>query len=238
MIKKIILTLVVLIGGVTLLPIELLAFILTRPFDKKSKVINFFSKLWGMWLVYGNIGCTLKIEGKENLEKGKTYVLVANHNTLYDIPMVHFLNINFRWVSKREVLKIPIIGLVLAMQRSITIRRGDPNSARKMLATGEKILRSGVSVAVFPEGTRSKTGEMGKFKGGAFIMAKSAEVEILPVVLFGSRDALLGNPRRTKLRIKILPAVPSVGRKASELAKELNDKFSEELQGSSENSLK
>lgn len=227
--KKVILGLIVLIGGVTLLPIGFLLFILTRPFDSKSHVIHFMSKMWSGWLIYGNVGCYMKIEGQENIEKGKTYVIIANHNTLYDIPMMHFLNINFRWVSKREVLKIPIIGLVLLMQRSITIRRGDAASARQMLVKGEKLLRSGVSVTIFPEGTRSTTGELGSFKGGAFIMAKSAEVEVLPVVIFGSREALKGWPRPLPLMLKILPPVSMQGRRIGEFTKEMNDKFRQEL---------
>ncbi len=227
--KNILLAIMILIFGIILLPLGFITYLLVLPFDRKFRVINFVSTLWSWFLIYSHFGSSLRIEGKENIVPKKSYVIVANHNTLYDIPMVHFLKINFRWVSKREVLKIPIFGLVLAMQHSILIRRGDPSSARKMIAKGVKLLGDGVSVAIFPEGTRSKDGRVGEFKAGAFIMAKSADVEVLPVMLYGSRDLLTQKKiKPVKLRLKVLPPVKIEG-KVSQFSKELNDLYKKEL---------
>lgn len=196
----------------------------------------YYSKLWAFLNIKSNPGWTLEIEGKEKIQKGKSYVIVANHNTFLDISMMHFLPMNFRWVSKREVLKIPIIGQLLLVQRSITIRRGDPASAKYMLTTGEKILRRGISVAIFPEGTRSKTGEVGKFKPGAFLMAKSAEVEVLPVMLYESQKTKQGAFARVKLRVKILDPIDPKGVKLGEFAKELNQVYINEFNGTENSS--
>lgn len=227
--KNILLAIMILIFGLILVPLGFITYLLVLPFDKNMKVINFVSTLWSWFLIYSHFGSSVKIEGKENIVPKKSYVIVANHNTLYDIPMVHFLKINFRWVSKREVLKIPIFGLVLAMQHSILIRRGDPSSARKMVTRGVELLGRGVSVAVFPEGTRSKDGKVGEFKAGAFIMAKSADVEVLPVILYGSRELLSEKKiRRHKLRLKVLPPMKIEG-KVSAFSKELNELYKKEL---------
>ncbi len=226
--KNALLILVLLVGGVTLLPIEFIVFVLAYPFDKKSRVINWYSKIWGWYLIHGVVGSTVKIEGRENIEKGKSYVIVANHCTLYDIPMIQLLNLNFRWVSKREVLWMPVIGMVLAMQRSITIKRGDAKSARAMMTKGTELLKSGVSVAVFPEGTRSKTGKVGEFKAGAFIMAKSADCEVLPLYLYNSYDMVNPKKWRTRLRVKILPPMKIEG-KVGEFSKKLNEQYRQEL---------
>ncbi len=229
--RKLYMMLVVMTGSLLLIPFGFLLFILTQAFDRKAVVMNWYSGVLSWWLIKGNIGCRLTVEGTENIEEGKAYVVIANHSTMLDIPMVHFIpKLNFRWVSKREVLFIPIFGWVLAMQRSITIRRGDAISARAMMAKATKVLNKGVSVTVFPEGTRSKTGKITDFKPGAFIIAKSAEVDILPVMLYNAK-AQLDTPlfKRVDLRVKILPPVSTAGRKLGELSNELNELYRTEL---------
>ena len=99
----------------------------------------------------------------------------------YKIPL------NFRWVSKREVFRVPFMGPLLTIHGDIPIERGNPSKAMaKVLSLGKLWLGRGASVAIFPEGTRSKTGEINRFKLGAFNLAKEAEVEILPVVMTGT----------------------------------------------------
>ncbi len=152
-----------------------------------------------------------KIEGLENIDKKKSYVIVINHNSMVDILALYFLPLNFRWVSKREVFRIPYIGQLLTIHGDIAIDRSKgADSMRKVTEDGKMWIGRGASIAMFPEGTRSKSGEMGRFKQGAFALAKEAGVEILPVVMHGTRTVLnkfyLVNWRNV-LKVSVLPPI-------------------------------
>lgn len=152
-----------------------------------------------------------KIEGLENIDKKKSYVIVINHNSMVDILALYFLPLNFRWVSKREVFRIPYIGQLLTLHGDIAIDRSrGADSMRKVTEDGKMWIGRGASIAMFPEGTRSKSGEIGRFKQGAFALAKEAGVEILPVVMHGTRTVLnkfyLVNWRNT-LKVSVLPPI-------------------------------
>lgn len=152
-----------------------------------------------------------KIEGLENIDKKKSYVIVINHNSMVDIFALYFLPLNFRWVSKREVFRIPYVGQLLTIHGDIAIDRSKgADSMRKVTEDGKMWIGRGASIAMFPEGTRSKSGEMGRFKQGAFALAKEAGVEILPVVMHGTRTVLnkfyLVNWRNV-LKVSVLPPI-------------------------------
>lgn len=219
--KAILIGMLGLVVGLIIFPVMAVTCLFTYCFDKKGVIPGHFSTLISWVLIRSVPGWTLKVEGKENIVKGKSYVVIANHCTLVDIFLLHFVPVNYRWVAKREVLMVPVFGWVLALQRSITIKRGDPASAKYMLSEGVRLLKKGVSVAIFPEGTRSKTGLVQEFKAGAFLMAANADVEILPVILHGSHQALrVGG--KVDFRVEILPPVSMEGRKTSVVMKELN----------------
>ena len=151
------------------------------------------------------------IKGLENIDKNKSYVIVINHNSMADILALYFVPLNFRWVSKREVFRIPYIGQMLSIHGDIAIDRSrGADSMRKVTEMGKMWIGRGVSIAMFPEGTRSKSGDMGRFKQGAFALAKEAGVEILPVVLHGTRDVLKKNYMvnwRNHLTVSVLPPI-------------------------------
>ena len=152
-----------------------------------------------------------KIEGLENIDKKKSYVIVINHNSMVDILALYFLPLNFRWVSKREVFRIPYVGQLLTIHGDIAIDRSKgADSMRKVTEDGKMWIGRGASIAMFPEGTRSKSGEMGRFKQGAFALAKEAGVEILPVAMHGTRTVLnkfyLVNWRNV-LKVSVLPPI-------------------------------
>ena len=181
--------------------------LLTVPFDKKRRILSYTSFIHSAIFIYACPGWKVKIYGRENLEKG--CVVVSNHQNYYDIPLLNMLKFNARWVAKRELLKMPFIGHALLVQGDILIRRGDPDSAKKMLAKGCALLKKGVSVAIFPEGTRSKTGKTGRFKEGAFLLAKKAGVAVQPVFIDGTDTAFDGWKLITPhtFTIKVLPAI-------------------------------
>jgi 1-acyl-sn-glycerol-3-phosphate acyltransferase len=129
------------------------------------------------------------IEGLEHIDKNKPYVMVINHNSGFDIFASYIIPLNFRWVSKKEVFWVPFMGPLLYIHGDIPINRGNAAAAMaKVIEDGKLWLGRGASVAIFPEGTRSKDGEIHRFKAGAFNLAKEAGVEILPVVMTGTNN--------------------------------------------------
>lgn len=188
-----------------------LALVVCFPFDKPRRVVHSLSRAICMCFWYGVPTWRRKIEGLENIDKKKSYVIVINHNSMVDILALYFLPLNFRWVSKREVFRIPYIGQLLTIHGDIAIDRSKgADSMRKVTEDGKMWIGRGASIAMFPEGTRSKSGEMGRFKQGAFALAKEAGVEILPVVMHGTRTVLnkfyLVNWRNV-LKVSVLPPI-------------------------------
>lgn len=153
------------------------------------------------------------ILGREKIDSKTSYVIVINHNSMADIIALYFLPLNFRWVSKREVFRMPYIGPLLTIHGDIAIDRGRGAEAmRKVVEDGKLWVSRGASIAMFPEGTRSKTGEIQRFKMGAFALAKEAGVAILPVVLDGTRDVVKKNYLfnwRNHLKISVLDPIPA-----------------------------
>ena len=207
-----------------------IALLLCYPFDKKRFVVHKLSK----WLTESFFGFGLvmkrKVEGLENLDPKGTYVMVLNHNSMVDILSIYNLPLVFKWVSKREVYRIPIVGRLLLAHGDIVINRASTKEAMQLVHTrGKQWLAKGASVAIFPEGTRSKDGEIHNFKAGAFILAKDAEVPILPIVLDGTdrvvRKGFFMN-WSNRITIKILPPVSKqdvVERPIKEVMAEVHD---------------
>jgi len=203
-------------------------FLLTALFDRRRVVLHWVGRAWSQ-AIYGI--CPLwrvRVTGKENVQCGKAYVVVANHQAYLDIPLLYRLPLHFKWVSKREVLRIPLFGAVLWMQNNIVIRRGEAADAKMFLAEGERWLKKGVSVLVFPEGTRSPSGEMRRFHEGAFLLAKKAGAPILPVATDGTGSVSEGWKVRMPhtFRVSILPPV-SAEEVASTGVKEMAAKVQE-----------
>lgn len=191
--------------------LSVLALIICFPFDKPRRVVHELSRAICMCFWYVPLTWKRTIKGLENVDKSKSYVIVINHNSMADILALYFVPLNFRWVSKREVFRIPYIGQLLSIHGDIAIDRSrGADSMRKVTEEGKMWIGRGVSIAMFPEGTRSKSGEMGRFKQGAFALAKEAGVSILPVVLHGTRDVLKKNYLvnwRNSLTVSVLPPI-------------------------------
>jgi 1-acyl-sn-glycerol-3-phosphate acyltransferase len=217
--------------------LSFVALILCYPFDKRRRVVHELSRWLCFSWWYAPLTWKRKIEGLEYVDKKRPYVIVINHNSMVDIISLYFLPLNFRWVSKQEVFRIPYIGPMLWMHGDIAIQRGRATeSMKKVINDGKMWLNRGVSVAIFPEGTRSKTGEIQRFKGGAFALAKEAGVEILPVVMQGTRDVF--RPKsfwfnwKHRLTVKVLPPISAERVAATEpadMAKEVQEMMTEAL---------
>ena len=189
--------------------LALLIFIITYPFDKRRAVLHKFSIVWALLYFWISPCWKIRYSGKENCKHGKTYVVVSNHQAMLDITLMYKLPLVFRWVSKREVLKMPFVGWLLALHGDVLIKRGNASSAKAMIKSCKIWLDKKVSITIFPEGTRSKDGQVHDFKEGAFLLAKMNKVAILPVVLNGTYEATkkFALPVRQKFDLHILPEI-------------------------------
>jgi 1-acyl-sn-glycerol-3-phosphate acyltransferase len=152
------------------------------------------SKVWAYIMLAVSFVPT-EIKNREKIQPGKSYVIISNHQSLYDIiALVTTLGIQFRWFIKKEVLKIPLFGYALYASRNIFIDRSHHDKAIESINKGFDRLPEGVSVMVFAEGTRSPDGQIHEFKKGGFIPAVTRKIPILPVTVNGSRRVL---PKRS-----------------------------------------
>jgi 1-acyl-sn-glycerol-3-phosphate acyltransferase len=134
----------------------------------------------------------VRIEGLENVDRTHPVIFVANHSGLHDIlSLAAYLPVQFRWIAKKSLFSVPFMGWHMRRSGYISIDRENPrNAARSIIKAAEEI-RSGVSAIAFPEGTRSRTGELGKFHSGAFALALRARVPLVPVTLEGSHRVIV-----------------------------------------------
>lgn len=133
----------------------------------------------------------VKVEGLENLKKGQSYVIASNHQSAFDIWAIYgWLPVTFSFVMKKELRKIPFVGLACERVGHIFIDRSNPVSAKRSLLDAESKLHDGHCIVIFPEGTRSRTGKIGKFKRGAFAIASDLNIPVLPVSISGSFESV------------------------------------------------
>jgi len=177
-------------SSVALFPFAVLTWAATVLFDRRLVVLHLFTCFWGSLYTWVNPQWPVTIEGREKIDPETTYVMVANHLSLLDILVLFRIFRHFKWVSKIENFRIPFIGWNMRLNRYIKLRRGDRDSVREMMAACEQTLRSGSSIMMFPEGTRSKTGVLQPFKTGAFELALRTNLPLLPIVLSGTSDIL------------------------------------------------
>jgi 1-acyl-sn-glycerol-3-phosphate acyltransferase len=176
------------------------------------------------------------IEGREKAIRGTTYVIISNHKSLIDILLANCLRYRYKWISKVENMKLPLLGWYLRMADYITVDRGDEESKAEMLARSFDSLKRGISIMIFPEGTRIPGNGLGFFRRGAFALAIDAIVPILPVLIDGTGDIL---PKHSlifrsgyNLTVRVLDPVPPESFGTSnpeELAVKIRDLMSDEL---------
>jgi len=148
------------------------------------------ASLWSrviLWLLL----IPVKVEGCQNLEKGQSYVFVANHQGAFDIFLVYgHLRRQFRWMMKHQLRKIPLVGWACEKSHQIFVDKRGPRKIKATYDAARQTLQGGISVCVFPEGARSFTGHMGTFKRGAFALADELQLPVVPLTINGSFDVL------------------------------------------------
>lgn len=165
----------------------------TQWFDPGLRVLHLYTSMWSTFYFKFMKCWNYSVSGRENINNRETYVVISNHQSLLDILIVFTCFFHFKWVSKVEIFKIPLIGWNMMLNKYIQLKRGDKKSIEEMMAHSEKTLKKGSSVYIFPEGTRSATGVLRPFKSGAFILAKKLNLPILPIVINGTINALPKN---------------------------------------------
>jgi 1-acyl-sn-glycerol-3-phosphate acyltransferase len=173
-----------------LFPIALLIWAVTAPLDARRRLLHLFTSFWASLYTWFNPVWRVRIEGRAKIRPGATYVMVANHQSLLDILVLFRLFAHFKWISKIENFRVPLIGWNMSLNRYIKLKRGDRDSVNRMLRECRETMRRGNSIMMFPEGTRSPDGRLRAFKPGAFELAKATGTPVLPIVLEGTANAL------------------------------------------------
>ncbi len=156
---------------------------------------HFWGKLW-CWLFFVKV----KVNKEAEIDPSTSYVFVANHQGAYDIFSIFgFLNHNFRWMMKKSITKIPLIGMACKYSEQIFVDRSSAMAMARSIIEAKKRLRNGMSIVVFPEGTRTLDGKMSAFKKGAFKLAMDFKLPIVPLTIDGSFNIL---PRTSIVNIK------------------------------------
>lgn len=171
-----------------------LVWVLTVPFDRRRVLFHLYTSWWASFLLWVNPLWTVEVTGRELIPWRSSAVIVSNHLSLIDILVLFLLYRPFKWVSKVENFKLPVIGWVMRMNRYVPLVRGNRDSVVAMMQMCRDYLEDGTSVLIFPEGTRSETRELMPFKDGAFRLAMETGRPIIPVLVTGTADTL---PKRS-----------------------------------------
>ncbi|MDP3804708.1 MAG: lysophospholipid acyltransferase family protein [Candidatus Omnitrophota bacterium] len=193
------------------------------PAEKREKLVHAQCFWWADVIIALNPYWKLSVTGLENIDPSETYVIVANHQSLADIAVIYKTRLQFKWVAKESLLKIPFIGGLLWVNNHIMLSRGRFGSIKEVYRRAEDRLKNGKSMLFFPEGTRSATDEMNKFQSGAFKLAIKQKKPILPVFIGGTREAIPkgGWIFKTKVfgRLVVLPPIDTAGYEPGDYAK-------------------
>jgi 1-acyl-sn-glycerol-3-phosphate acyltransferase len=163
---------------------------ITYPFDRKGKVGHYYARLWGKIALLAN-RVKVKVEGMEHLNEKGPYIFMSNHQGYYDVfTLLGHLPYQFKWLVKKELFSIPFFGWTMAAVGYISVDRGGTRDTVEAMNEAAQKIRDGMSVVIFPEGSRSPDGSIQPFKKGGFTLAIKSKVPIVPIAISGSRDIM------------------------------------------------
>jgi 1-acyl-sn-glycerol-3-phosphate acyltransferase len=166
-----------------------LAFI-TFPFDRNGNIVHHYARWWAKIPLLVS-GVRVKVSGLEHIGTEPSYIYMSNHQGSYDIfALLSCLPVQFRWIAKKELFAIPILGWAMGAANYISIDRSGKRKALDSIKRAASKIKEGVSVVIFPEGTRSRDGSIQPFKRGGFTLAIKSGVSIIPITINGSRDVM------------------------------------------------
>ncbi|NBC18637.1 MAG: 1-acylglycerol-3-phosphate O-acyltransferase [Bacteroidetes bacterium] len=207
---------------------------LVRLFDRdpaRYRTGRWFRRL-GMAMTKVNPAWQIEILGTTVENPRNPYVVVSNHQSNADIPIISCLPWEMKWVAKIELFKLPFAGWMMRLAEDIPVDRGDKMSRARVLVRARRVLRDKCSVMFFPEGTRSRDGRVLRFTDGAFRLAIKAQVPILPLAIDGTQNALPKHDWRlgdvSRIRLKVFPPIPTEGLTAAD-ADRLRDEVRDQI---------
>ena len=152
---------------------------------------GYYPGKWWSWFTIRLLFLPVKVEGREHLDSKQSYVFVSNHQGAFDIFLIYgFLGRNFKWMMKKAIRKIPLIGLACEQAHHIFVDKSGTSKIKKTYDEARETLCEGMSVVVFPEGARSFTGHMAHFRRGAFMLADELQLPVCPITINGSFDVM------------------------------------------------
>ena len=210
-----------------------LIFAVTAPFDPDRRVLHAFVCRSCHAYLRVNPLWRVRVEGRERIPRGPS-VLVVNHQSMADVAACMGLHRPFKFVSKASLFSLPVVGWAMKMLRYVRLERGRPHSTRAMLDQCRHWLRRGMSVLMFPEGTYAPGAALLHFKPGAFVLARDERVPMVPVLISGTRDLVVGDgpwmAPRVNIRIRVLDPVDfPAGADAVQVAAAMRERFAREL---------
>jgi len=176
-------------------------------FSRTGNPVHIIARIWSKSILFVS-GIEVFVAGLANIDTSKSYIYMSNHRSNFDIPvLLGCLPIQFRWLAKAELFKIPIFGRAMQGAGYVKIDRTNRESAFKSIDEVAAKMKNGVSVMIFPEGTRSQDGNLKPFKKGGFVMAVDTGAPIVPVILRGTRSIMAKgswriNPGKVTLSIE------------------------------------
>lgn len=202
------------IAGLVLFALPVM--LVVRAFDRTPARVRTgrVFRVLGSWIARVNPAWHVEVGGGAPAALQHPYVVVSNHQSLGDIPVVSILPWEMKWVGKKSLFELPVMGWLMRLAEDIPVDRTDPRSRASVVLRARRVLEQGCSVMFFPEGTRSKDGRIKRFHDGAFRLAIEAGVPVLPVALDGTLHAI---PKhgwqfgRADVRLDVLPPVPTDG---------------------------
>lgn len=165
-------------------------FLLTWPFDRTKHFGHRYATIWGRTILWLNNRWRVDVRHTERIPKDRALVIVSNHQGMGDIMMAYHLGTHFKWISKRSNFFVPFMGWFMFHAGYIPLERRNKKSIARALEASRDYLKKGVSILMFPEGTRTRTGEILPFKPGAFQLAIETGCDVLPVAMSGTMNAL------------------------------------------------
>jgi len=174
-------------------------------FDRRGHFAHRCARAWS-WLILATTGVTVEVEGLDRLEPGRTYIFVSNHQSIYDIPVIFWsVPYQLRIIAKESLGKFPFLGWHLRRTGHLLVDRRRPDRGG-ILRKWKALVGDGLSLIVFPEGTRSVDGAVAPFKAGSFLLAVEAHLPIVPISVDGTRfvmrkGRLMTCPGHVRLRV-------------------------------------
>jgi 1-acyl-sn-glycerol-3-phosphate acyltransferase len=182
--------------------------IVLSPLDPSGNFVHYIGKFWARLNIYLGF-CRVRVRGKELIDPEKTYIVMSNHQSLFDVlALIAYLPLQLRWVVKEEIRRMPVFGYALQRMGHIYVDRVRGESIRRSIEKAAQKIKNNTSVVFFPEGSRGDQGELLKFRKGGFILAQESGHPILPITINGSRFVLPKNTMELmpgKIEIRIHP---------------------------------